>query len=1061
MGMQMTSREKVAMDTSKPALSLAICAFNGLEYTKLLIESIRKHSSLQHEIVVYSDGSTDGTLQWLRQQPDIRWQHDQRNRGICTAMNRVAAMCSGKYLFFPNTDHVLAPGWDRALLSWLDERTVVSAQCIEPGIVPVARIFHTRNCGTRWDEFNETEFVRAASDVQRVESTPGVNYPFAISRALWDEVGGLDEFFNPGPANDPDLFYRLHFVGARMIRAENFLVYHFSGKSSRLAGEAKTEHREWHEITERNEVRFREKWGEPYQYANGGLPNPGAPARSRWTEANKKVTSAIVVDRMRVAIDARSISPKMHGIGIYASSLIRALAEDKSRPEIHCIVNDKDAAQRALGNHPGLILQAVSTDPSRSLVADELGFLGEPKFNVFHGPSFSVPPGLAVPSIVTVHDLIFRKFPQFYPRGFVEHMEEVLTQALSLTSAIICVSRNTEQDLHDALPEIREKTRVVYEALPEGFQVAEDAGEIGRVKEKWSAGRDFILSVGVQQRRKNAAGLIQAYSILRQEKRIDLRLLLVGGAESEDPELGPLIDRLGLGSDVTLTPHIPDPEIQALYAGCKAFAFASFSEGFGFPLLEAMASKAPVICSTGGALPEIAGGAAVLCSPEDPKAFAKGIADAIGKPALRDRLILRGLKRVEDFSWQRAAQETIEVYKNACAPQNIGEVRGSGEPNPPLSQPIEPIPAQVKGPVRYRIALDCRMLKQTQTGTGRYSYEIVSALLNEASDAEFVLVGPEQLDGLEFMSQERLVRHVAVGSDTLLNAQWEQFSLPEYLQGCDLYFAPTGILPVTAPCKGVPVVHDLGYEDRPEGYAPELRSHLSVWVKNACRVAERVIAVSSFTAGRLQAIYKTPAARIRVVHHGAPKATSLLAKPSPRPYVLCVSSFESNKNQPVLVQAFARISTKWSGRLVLAGRPGTALDSIVRMVSELGLRKRIDLVVGRSDSEISALYAGASLFVFPSTYEGFGLPLIEAMAAGLPIISSDSSSCGEVLGDGAFVLKNPSAENYAKAMEEVLLGNTGLGQELRMKALKRSSEFNWEKAAKETWKTLRECLEPA
>src|SRR5256885_2314133 len=107
-------------------LSIAICAFNAVEYTRLLIESIRRHSRYRHEILVYSDGSTDGTAAWLKEQKDVVWQHDRRNRGICTAMNRVAKMATRDYLFFPNTDHILAPGWDEVLLRRLAPRKVVS-----------------------------------------------------------------------------------------------------------------------------------------------------------------------------------------------------------------------------------------------------------------------------------------------------------------------------------------------------------------------------------------------------------------------------------------------------------------------------------------------------------------------------------------------------------------------------------------------------------------------------------------------------------------------------------------------------------------------------------------------------------------------------------------------------------------------------------------------------------------------------------------------------------------------------------------------------------------------
>ncbi|MBU0704341.1 MAG: hypothetical protein KKC18_10800, partial [Chloroflexi bacterium] len=119
-------------------------------------------------------------------------------------------------------------------------------------------------------------------ELTKSDAVPGVNHPFALSKRLWDKVGGLDEHFNPGPASDPDLFYRLYFQGALMMRAHNVVLYHFSGKSSRMANESRLELADWRAETERCNRLFIEKWGEYYRYEFGGLPNPGPAARDRY-----------------------------------------------------------------------------------------------------------------------------------------------------------------------------------------------------------------------------------------------------------------------------------------------------------------------------------------------------------------------------------------------------------------------------------------------------------------------------------------------------------------------------------------------------------------------------------------------------------------------------------------------------------------------------------------------------------------------------------------------------------------------------------------------------------
>jgi len=263
-------------------LSLVIPVFNGLEYLKLLLQSVRKYSSEEHEVVVYDDGSADGTSALLRSLEGVMVGQSSSNQGICTAVNRAVEMATGDYVFLLNSDHVLSPNWDVALMPWLSERRVISASCIEPGIVPVASFFVKHDCGRSWQDFRWEDFERVAAKVARSEAVPGVNHPFVISKTLWEKVGGLDERFNPGPASDPDLFYRLFFEGTLMMRAQNVVLYHFSGKSSRMANESCVELPGWRTETERCNRLFIEKWGEYYCYKFGGLPQPGSAARAHY-----------------------------------------------------------------------------------------------------------------------------------------------------------------------------------------------------------------------------------------------------------------------------------------------------------------------------------------------------------------------------------------------------------------------------------------------------------------------------------------------------------------------------------------------------------------------------------------------------------------------------------------------------------------------------------------------------------------------------------------------------------------------------------------------------------
>jgi glycosyltransferase involved in cell wall biosynthesis/GT2 family glycosyltransferase len=1044
-------------------LSIAICAFNGVEYTKLLIDSIRRHSQYEHEILIFSDGSTDGTLEWLRKQKDLVWQHDRRNRGICTAMNRAAAMATRDFLFFPNTDHVVGPGWDRALLARLRSDTVVSCQCIEPGIVPVAPIFHTADCGTRWDLFDESAYHDALARLVKASESPGINYPFALPRALWEEVGGLDEVFNPGPANDPDLFYRLNFAGARMVRAEDVVVYHFSGKSSRMAGETRHERPEWSAITDRNEGRFVDKWGERYKYSNGGLPDPGPEARRRWEARRPAAPTVSVRTRLQVAFDARGITPRAGGIGVYAKNLVRALSRLKEGPILHCLSQDPEGLRAQIGDSDGIVIEKVLTpvaDP-RADSMEVLAHLERIRPQVFHGPAFSLPRGLRVPGIVTVHDLAFLKFPQWYPAEFVRHLSEILEESVRSAAQIIVPSDRTREDvLHRFKTDSPSVTRV-YEALPEEFATKPSPGDVDIARKKYAGGHPFVLSVGVQQRRKNAMGLLQAFKRLTQELDHPLRLVLVGGQECEDDRLSKEIPKLGLESRVTLTSQLSTSDIVSLYAGCTVFAYPSFYEGFGLPPLEAMAHDAPVICSNGGALPEVVGEAAKLFSPDSEESIVSALRDVITNNALRQELIERGRKQVSRFSWDAAAQETLAIYERATRDSISVNSDTSRPQTAAVPSQSEPRKVGVASAAHARIAIDARLWGFDHLGTGRYTREILSALWKQCDGAEFVLIGPQAVPESQLPEGVSILQHVPVGPETLLDPSWEQYSLPTHLLGCDLLFSPTGIIPIARPCKAIPVIHDLGFIDHPEHYDPVLQAHLNRWIKNSCLSADMIIAVSEFTRDRVSQVFKVSTDRIRVVHHGHPVnglPRKTTASDSPNGYILSVSSFEPNKNLPALLQAFVRLSKEWPGDLILAGRPGRDLPRLEKMIQEHSLQDRVKLVVGADDARVRDLYGSATLFVFPSLYEGFGLPLLEAMALGIPVVASKLTSCPEVVGEGGVLVDEPTPEALGDAIGSVLMDRPRM-EKLSAAAIERANHFSWSKAGAETWSAFTTCLE--
>jgi glycosyltransferase involved in cell wall biosynthesis len=360
------------------------------------------------------------------------------------------------------------------------------------------------------------------------------------------------------------------------------------------------------------------------------------------------------------------------------------------------------------------------------------------------------------------------------------------------------------------------------------------------------------------------------------------------------------------------------------------------------------------------------------------------------------------------------------------------------------------------------VAIDARLFGQDRLGTGRYTSEIVKALARSVTKADFVLIGPKALPEDAFLKGASFVQHVPAGMETLLDASWEQFSLSAHLLGCDAYFSPTGILPVARPCKGIAVVHDVGFADHPGYYETAVRNHLDRWVRNACLSADMIVAVSEFTSQRVKDLYQIPSDRVRVIHHGrteraAPPRRGQQEGSGSGPYVLCVSSMEPNKNLPMLVEAFSSVAGHWNGNLLLAGRRGRDLGQVQEAVVRERLESRVRIVIEPKDEELDALYAGAAAFVYPSVYEGFGLPLLEAMTHGLPVIANRIASCPEVVGDAGVLVERPEAGAWAEVLNNVL-PDVALLQQLASAARTRALEFSWERAARETWSAIEAAM---
>ena len=373
------------------------------------------------------------------------------------------------------------------------------------------------------------------------------------------------------------------------------------------------------------------------------------------------------------ALDGRYIQDHFPGIGRYTYNLIDALA--RIAPDERFVVLHNPALRNtrydisALGRNPNVELRRVDV-PTFSIreqfaLSRSMGASTRHRPYVLHSPYYLKPYFTRVPSVVTIFDLL----PLFYPDALPNWRTRVLFRfAVSLAAwtatHIIVPSVSTCNDLvrHFGVPS--RKITVIPLAADARF-APQSAIEIARVREKYGLASEYVLSVGINKPHKNLETLIDAWGRVGRGKRMlviagawDARYEIVRERAREQTSRG--------AGEIKIIPNVADSDLPALYAGAAVFVMPSFYEGFGLPPLEGMACGAPVVCSNTSSLPEVVGDAAILFDPRDTDALAALLTILLDHHTKRDELRTKSLARAAQFSWARAARETLAVYRQVA-----------------------------------------------------------------------------------------------------------------------------------------------------------------------------------------------------------------------------------------------------------------------------------------------------------------------------------------------------------------------------------------------------------
>ena len=373
---------------------------------------------------------------------------------------------------------------------------------------------------------------------------------------------------------------------------------------------------------------------------------------------------------MRIGIDAHHINGKPQGSRTYLIQLIRALSLIANGDELR-IYSFRPEETRA-------VIEADSETLTHHRVFPESARLRLPfvvpalelldGLSVFHS-QYIAPPLSMVPEVVTIHDVLFETHPHLFEGAFSRRSVQMIRRSARRSRVVLTVSEFSRQALIEEYGLSEDKVLVTPDAVDREqyrpLSPTSDVSGLAELRARYGLDAPFVLTVGRLEPRKNLGRLIRAFARMRSRIDSRLSLVLVGAEDFGSHSIMDEARALPEGAVRTLG-TVPDADLPGLYRLAEAMAYPSLVEGFGMPVLEAMACGIPVMTAARGALPEVGGDAVLWIDPENEAAIEDGLERILTETSLRETLRAKGLKRADKFSWTESAQRTLSAYRMAA-----------------------------------------------------------------------------------------------------------------------------------------------------------------------------------------------------------------------------------------------------------------------------------------------------------------------------------------------------------------------------------------------------------
>jgi alpha-1,3-rhamnosyl/mannosyltransferase len=373
-------------------------------------------------------------------------------------------------------------------------------------------------------------------------------------------------------------------------------------------------------------------------------------------------------------LDARTVTPHFPGIGRYVANLAPALAAQLEASERLLVLHAPEARER-LGSLAGARVKLLATTISPFSMGQQMQLprlLREAgDVDVYHSTYYLMPYSMRLPTVLTFYDLIPLQHPKTVSRRARTLFRLTMGMALGVSAHVLSISEAARRDVLARFKLAPERVTTTPLAADTRFR-PQPAEEVARVREVYGLPQEIVLFVGINKPHKNLVRLIEAYRRLVQQG-CSATLVLAGPWDDRYPQAKEAAAQLPANASVLFLGPVADADLPALYAAATVFVLPSLYEGFGLPVLEAMACGVAVACSNSSSLPEIAGDAALTFDPQDVGAMAETIGRLLGEDELRNRMEQAGLARAAHFTWEKTAAATLAIYR-----QMLGQAQPYG-----------------------------------------------------------------------------------------------------------------------------------------------------------------------------------------------------------------------------------------------------------------------------------------------------------------------------------------------------------------------------------------------